>query len=452
MTPNPIQSLGMGILIPYLFVLYSRIFDIKFAGLHIPMLMATLLIILSAASMQAFGVMSRTRIGQFLGWFTLWAIVGIPFSVWRTGAFVQATQVWPRALLVFVAIGCLVTSLQGLRRAIFTLGFGIVILGLISRILGQMQDGRLFLPTGKLSNPNDLAQAVLMGFPFLLFILMEGNKVMKCLVVLGAVPMFQALVRTGSRGGMLGFLVILLFVFFRSSLGGKVMAVAGGIAVFVLALAVLPESLLVRYVTLFHPADAGPTIPGLGELQDENLGNQTDIAAASANERYELIKEAIQMSLHHPIFGVGMGQFATARDKEASARGLHVPWRVPHNSYVEVSSETGIVGLVLYMIAFVGSIRMCWQLGRFAKARAHPQWKLISSMTFCLQMSLLSYAVTSFFASVAYEEYVPTLAGLTLALMQSVAPEFKEWENRSAVRVMMDFRPRRIARVEGRAA
>lgn len=417
MKPNPIQTIGLGTLVPYLFVLYSRIFDVKFSWLHIPMLLSTLLLVLSAVSMQLFGVMSRTRIGRYLGWFTVWALVGVPFSVWRTGAMVQATQVWPRALLVFIAVGCTVTSLAGVRRAIFTLGFAVVILGVISRIWGEMQDGRLFLPQGKFENPNDLAQAVLMGFPFLLFIVMEGNNLMRFLVFLGAIPLFQALIRTGSRGGMLGMIVILLFVFFRCSLGGKMLALTGGLAVLLITMAVLPESLLQRYVTLFH---AGPSAAMQSSGCPTCVMHQEEMAAGSANERYQLLKESITMSLENPIFGVGMGQFPVARGMDADRQGIHIPWRVSHNSYTEVSSETGLLGLILYMTSFFGCIGMCWRLGRFAEARAHPQWKLISRVTFCLQMSLLSYAVTSFFASVAYQQYFPTLAGLTVALMQAV--------------------------------
>lgn len=446
MIANPMQRIGLGILILYLFILYSRVFDVKFAWLHIPALMLALLILLSVSSMQLFSAFS-TQIGKYLGLFTLWALVGVPFSVWRSGAFVDATQVWPRALMVFLALACLVTSLAGVRRAIITLGFAIIVLGLISHLFGQLNDGRLFLPQGKFSNPNDLAQAVLMGFPFLLFTLMEGNKATKALVLVGAVPLFGALMRTGSRGGMLGFIVILLFGFFRCSLGGKMLAVAGGVGVLLAAMVVLPQSILARYTTLFHP-DASVSIEEANNCPTcMHLERQ---AAGSANERYQLLLDGIRYTFENPVLGVGIGRFATARDQEADRKGIFLPSRVPHNSYVELSSETGLVGFFFYMTAFIGSMRLCHRLSKFADAKVHPEWRQISRLAFCLQMSLTSYAVTSFFASVSYQQYFPTLAGLVLALKIAVEPAYSEWrrQTEAAARTPLDFAPRRLARRE----
>src|SRR5437879_4679393 len=83
---NPFQNACFITLIPFLFVLYSRIFDLKFAGLHIPGICLAAVIaasILGGAFITAFS----TRIGAFLLLFTLWFVTDIPFRIWKGAGF-----------------------------------------------------------------------------------------------------------------------------------------------------------------------------------------------------------------------------------------------------------------------------------------------------------------------------------------------------------------------------
>src|SRR5258708_33175867 len=94
---NPFGDACFISLIPCLFVLYSRIFDLKVAGLHIPGICLAAVIsasILGGAFISAFS----TRIGAFLFLFTLWLVIDIPFSIWKGGSFQLVVEFWPRAL------------------------------------------------------------------------------------------------------------------------------------------------------------------------------------------------------------------------------------------------------------------------------------------------------------------------------------------------------------------
>src|SRR5260370_40564967 len=167
---NPFGDVCFSTLLPFLFVLYSRIFDLKFSALHIPGLCLAAVIaasVLGGAFITAFS----SRIGVFLLIFTIWLVIDIPFSVWQGGSFQLVLESWPKALMVFVAVAGLTSTLEQCRRVMSWIAIAIGILALTSLLLGDVSQGRLLSDiNGKFSNPNDLAQALLMGLPFCLFI------------------------------------------------------------------------------------------------------------------------------------------------------------------------------------------------------------------------------------------------------------------------------------------
>lgn len=73
----------------------------------------------------------------------------------------------------------------------------------------------------------------------------------------------------------------------------------------------------------------------------------------SAQARIELWRQASCLFWQHPMVGVGPHNFATARDSCASEAlavidGRNMPW--PHNVYLEIAAETGLVGVTAGMM------------------------------------------------------------------------------------------------------
>jgi len=60
-----------------------------------------------------------------------------------------------------------------------------------------------------------------------------------------------------------------------------------------------------------------------------------------------LFLRSIQLTFEHPILGVGPGEFMDAEAEEAAVAGKKAMWHFTHNSYTELSSETGLPGLGL---------------------------------------------------------------------------------------------------------
>jgi O-antigen ligase len=80
------------------------------------------------------------------------------------------------------------------------------------------------------------------------------------------------------------------------------------------------------------------------------------VAAFREDDRYYLVQEAFQLVRAHPIRGAGVGAF--------SAVDPVVKW--PHNLFLELWSELGIVALVVVagsiIIVLVGLFRLAWRL------------------------------------------------------------------------------------------
>src|SRR6476646_6226306 len=99
---NPFQRIGFGILLVFLFILFSRTFDVVASSLQIPAIITVLALAATAFS----GGLARAihhRIGKYLLLFTVWMAITIPTSYWRFGS-IAVFQNWLKALVVYICI------------------------------------------------------------------------------------------------------------------------------------------------------------------------------------------------------------------------------------------------------------------------------------------------------------------------------------------------------------
>jgi O-antigen ligase len=196
--------------------------------------------------------------------------------------------------------------------------------------------------------------------------------------------------------------------FFSVSLINKFkMAVVGGVAIAVLMVAT-PTVLRQRFATILSRGDATDRL--------------TESAMASTSQRTELLKRSILLTLQHPLFGVGPGNFQPA-SAVAFGNDLGGSWYETHNAMTQISSEQGIPGLILFLSVLTCSFRAAWRVFKWKPARgqvvtpaiaAHIEF--LNSMGFCLVLSLTTLTITSLFSSIAYQFFFPTLIGFCAAL------------------------------------
>jgi O-antigen ligase len=332
--------------------------------------------------------------------FTIWMILGTPFSVWKGGSVMLLKDTWSRSLLTFFLIAGLVYSLRQCRIIIYTIGFSIAVIAVTAVFSHTLVEGsRWALPVGTLANPNDLAQYLLVGIPFLWYMSRHRNAAMKLTGYGGMAVVLFVTAATGSRGGMIAVAIMLLVLFFQVSMSRKIMFVFAA-AVLMLALgAMLPDALVMRYNTIFGSGDQ----------------SQINEATASADSRFILLKQSLYLTLVNPVFGVGAGQFQAAAKNLADEEGTFTLWRDTHNLFTQVSSETGIPGFFLYIGALGYCLVMMYRFWR--SSRGHPELQDISNPAAAIFMSLVGFSATSFFSSTAYHFSLPVLLGISTAFI-----------------------------------
>jgi O-antigen ligase len=144
-----------------------------------------------------------------------------------------------------------------------------------------------------------------------------------------AVLMLATIVLTKSRAGALGLVVTMLVLVFRSIRVRPAIAV-GTLAAVIFALPFAPSSFWDRMVSIFV-AEKDPT--------------------GSRQARIELLEDGWKTFVAYPIFGVGIGQF-----ENYNPPGREEAWKVTHNAFLQVASETGIVGLGPFLFLAVSGI------------------------------------------------------------------------------------------------
>ncbi len=392
------------LLLIYLFFYCSRIPEMV-PAFHIGLLLQPLLL----AGMIMTGTTKtiyQSTVGRAMLWFTGWMLLCIPFATWKGGAFDQFTIALQALLLIFF-MTAFIRSIDDCYRVIFVIALAMTAVGILSLVIGGGREGsnRLGLGTGNdtLSDSNFLALFLIVGLPLIWFSASVKKGLMRLVMILAVVPVLAGAAKTGSRSGLLALGAGIIFFLIFASMKQRIIIVGGGLIFFILAGALLPPTILGRFTTIFQAKSAG-----------------AEEAAESAETRKMLLGKSLDMTLHHPILGVGPGQFMVAEAREAMAAGHRGVWHYTHNSYTELSSECGIPGLIFYLAAFWRAYR-----GLSPIRNKYPRASTRRAAMF-VQMAVLMAAIGAFFLSIAYGGILYAVLGISAALQLAVARERKE--------------------------
>jgi O-antigen ligase len=355
-------------------------------------------------------VILNDPIGRSMALFTVWFFVCVPFAFWPGGSVQLLEDYWSKsALSFFLVAGCILTIKQS--KTIFeTIGYSVGLLAIMALVLrGVDNTGRLGLLGTRYENANDFAWTLILGFCFLAFLIVRGSRSQKLIALFLSATILLALVKTGSRGGMIGLGMLGLVGFFQSSRAVRIKLAFAIPVLLALLYAVAPPELRGRYTTLFG---SGEDYTGRYLEGEERL---KAAATGSADARWRLLKDSIYMTLRHPVFGVGPGDFMPAQNELAIARGeWRGEWRVTHNTYTQISSEMGIPGLMIYLVLLYRCFK---SLNSIVRSR-YPgvDWEDLRALAKSLRASFVVIMTTAFFDSYGYDTNIPILAGLACAL------------------------------------
>jgi O-antigen ligase len=154
----------------------------------------------------------------------------------------------------------------------------------------------------------------------------------------------------------------------------------------------------------------------------------------SINGRRQVAIRGIGYMIDYPFFGLGIHNFAKAECFISSKARHHVfntgiRCTPPHNAYVEAGAETGIGGLLLWVVMIPGAVVSLVKLRRrlprgWGRSRDAEE-RFLYLATVYLPVAFVGYSVGSFFLSFAWTDItyllVATWAGLQLAVEEKLA-------------------------------
>jgi O-antigen ligase len=403
-----LQTLGFSALALYVFIVFSALLDLM-TPLHVfrPALLTGIFGLgVTAISGRARVLFSHPAAMALVG-LTFWFIACVPFSVWPSGALSTIIDQWQVTVLTFFLAGGLIWNVKHCRVIVHILGYSALIVALLSLTRGVISsEGRLALPHTRYANPNDLAMILLTSLPCLGYMVMrKGNGWRRPLALLGFLPILLVMAKTGSRGAFIGTAVCLVFLFFQATMMQKaLLLLAGAFSVIALA-AILPDQIRDRFVTLWS-------------VDEERAVTDVDISAiGSTYSRTMLLKDSITLTFRNPLFGVGPGMYSVAQNDLALERGERKGnWHVTHNTYTQVSSESGLPGFFLFIAAFWFTFRSLRRVRKMVPSIRTPEWEDLHNLAFVIQTSLFSFLVIGLFASLAYLPFMTSLCGLAVSI------------------------------------
>ena len=347
---------------------------------------------------QTWRAASASKVFWYWLSFSVLLLIDLPFSTWRGGSYAITIPFIKDNFFCLPLIAGLFGTWRLVRRLMMTIACAGVTVIILTMLWHSDIQGRLIASwTGSIGNPNDVAGHLLFALPFILFAgLSRHNNIVVRLAFLSSIPFaLYMILLTGSRGAFVGIECCFVYVIATGSTKLRLSFLVLGPVLAGVLMVTVPGANLKRLLTF-----------------DQQQDNE---AVASYEARRALLVNSIEATIHHPIFGVGAGQFGSFEGGKAIAEGHpHSNWQQTHNTYTEVSSEDGIPALICMVAGVLGTFLVFFKTGR--ALRGHPELSDMSLAAFLLSTSMAGFCVCIFFLNFAYAPYLVILAGMAIAL------------------------------------
>ena len=330
-----------------------------------------------------------------------------------------------KGLMLVVVAGSLAASWRAVRGACVAMVCGAALLSVIALVqvaigdpelqfggFAGVDEGHLFgevselRPAGPVRDPNYFARILLIAFPVAAFLgVGRRSLIERAAYAMAAAVIALGILFTYSRGAMLtlvalGFLLVMLR---RVRLNWvTVVLIVAGVA------ALIPTTVGKRFLTIEELITSGP-----------EMSAHVD---ASADKRRHLLIVGWNIFADHPLTGVGAGNFGSHYVRYANVVGLNAIdftpaglRQYPHNLYLEMATETGLLGLSAFLGAMAVALITLYRSRRVLLDRGeHARAALVAS----LALSIAGYLVSSLFLHSGYPRYLWLMVGLGIAAIR----------------------------------
>jgi putative inorganic carbon (HCO3(-)) transporter len=274
-------------------------------------------------------------------------------------------------LVFFIATSILIDSRKRLETSVLVLiaSIGLASLYLIKEWAGAISVyGLGYRPGSVAGDPNVFSASAVTVLPIMVAFALGQNGWKRTFSVGCLLLTLSAILMAASRGGFIALIVLLILQLRDARHRGKFIVVA----LVILALfLVSPVSPIDR---LLHP---------------------TYSDTESSDARLQLWSIAFRIIADHPIVGVGLWQFAPYLIKYLPP-GVDLGFHVPHNTYLEVAVELGIVGLALFLAMFFFTFLNLYRIRKAAKRLGDA---FMYSLSTAIGNGLVGFMIAAFFLS-----------------------------------------------------
>jgi len=316
----------------------------------------------------------------------------IPFAAWRYGAFDAVINRFSKGVIVAILIYMVVTTVKEVRSLLVIQAATTALVTIASVLVHRTEYGRLMgIQNGIMSNPNEFAINIAITFPLCLAFFFAAKKPLaKLFWAVGLLFMSWGVIASYSRSGLLAMIVTLAICVWEFGIRGK-------------RRAVLVSAAFVGVITVAVILATPHYLTRIGSLVYGNIEGSGDKGSLEARE--QLLEESLNLMVHHPVLGIGPGNFS-------SYSGT---WRVAHNSYSELGAEAGVPALFLFVLMLVLTLRKIKRLRKLPGYQSSEDIRLWSS---ALWAAMAAYMAGAMFASTEYDLFPYFLVGYVCAVYQ----------------------------------
>jgi len=391
---------GFALVLVFLVFEYSRPQDVVPAiGALRPTWLLLPLMFIAWAQSPNFRKVANPQLALMLLMAALLAVY-IPLAVNHHEAFEQTEDY----LLIILPFCVSVILFVDTRERVLSLMRWWVLLALyiaVRAILGHGIAGSNFL-----GDPNDVSLLLNMMLPFALCMLVYERRGSWRVIYLGISLMCLAgVVATGSRGGFVGLIAMLAFLWLISP---RKLAI-------LLALCILAVG-----AYNFAPQSYWKRMSTIQTTDLSAHGRTDDPDEGSAEERLKSWRAAWEMFKDHPL-GVGPGNFPIRfPEYQGKMFGEHGMWgRQAHSLWLTLLSELGIPGTVLYALLLRANWRSLRRLNRVPTGEGQDRLAYLLSVAF--MASLAGFFASATFLSVLFYVHYWYLSAMIVAAERTLA-------------------------------
>lgn len=337
-------------------------------------------------------------------------IIGVPAGLYPGRSFTMVTKDFIPVLAAIIMMAVSVRSRWDVEHYMRWTFYGALLYAVFIEMNFSISTG------GRLGNlvyydSNDFALLLVCTLPLALFVARSGTMIQRILALVGIALFVYELMKSGSRGGFIGFAVVMLWVLLRFSAISTTARFSAVAAAVGLLVTVGSAEYWQQMATLLNPKE------------DYNWSGNAE------EGRMEVWKRGVGYMFSYPIAGVGTRNFPiaegtlTERGRANTLEGdTGFKWSAPHNSFVEIGAETGIVGFSLFVGCLVVAFRMLARARHRKKGEPKPApWLVLDSQA--LTTALLGFCTAGFFVGAAYYALPYVLYAQVLGLEKAAAGE-----------------------------